>query len=97
LLDRYEVGAVCRACRLHTTSLQLPGSSRASQRLNPLPTPAAFFSLSPAVAEPPISNRRPSQDCRFVLERPDGAQMILVAPQLDVAMLGALCPYFLRS
>ena len=64
-----------------------------------VPTPSAFFSLSPAVpeAEPPIFNRRPSQDCRLVPERPDGAQMILVAPQLDVAMLGALCPYFLRS
>lgn len=100
LLDRYEVGAVCRACRLHPTSLQMPGSSRAKPAAkSTLPTPAAFFSLSPPVpeAEPPISNRRPSQDGRLVLERQDGARMILVAPQLDAATLGALCSYFLRS
>jgi len=103
LLDRYKVGTICRACRLHPTSLKRRGSSRAKPAkptVKPaLKTQAAFFSLPPTVPAPelPVPARLAAQDCRLVLERPDGARMILVAPHLDAATLNSLCSNFLRS
>jgi len=103
LLDRYKVGTVCRACRLHPTSLKRPGSSRAKPAKPALKparkTQTAFFSLPPTslAPEPPVPVRLPAQDCRLVLERPDGARMTLVLPKLDAAALATLCSNFLRS
>ena len=104
LLDQYSVSMVCRACRLHPTSLhkRAKPASTSSKPDRPVHKSAstsqtAFYCLPPAISlpEPPVPISTP--DCRLVLERTDGARMTLVLPQLDTTTLSTLCSNFLRS
>jgi hypothetical protein len=104
LLNRYSASMVCRACRLHPTSLRkpataLPRSAPTDKALSKSAaiTRPAFYSLPPAASllEAPVS--AVNADCRLVLERPDGARLTLTVPQLDAASLSSLCSDFLRG
>jgi len=105
LLDRYSVSAICRACRLHPTSLHKHAkpASTSSKPDRPVHKSAstsqtAFYCLPPAVSLPesPVSTLA-AENCRLVLERTDGARMTLLLPQLDNTTLSNLCSNFLRA
>ena len=95
LLGRYPASRICRACRLHPTSLHRrtkpaprsvkPATSASQSAGAP---PAAFYSLPPVLT---------AAECRLVLDRPDGARLTLVLPGLDATSLSSLCSDFLRS
>lgn len=104
LLDRYSISTVCRACRLHPTSLHKRArpASTSSKPDRPVHKSAstsrtAFYCLPQAVSLPesPVPTLA-AENCRLVLERTDGARMTLVLPQLDTAALSTLCSNFLR-
>lgn len=105
LLDRYSVSMVCRACRLHPTSLRKRAkpASTSSKPNRPVHKSAstsrtAFYCLPPVASLPesPVSTPA-AENCRLVLERTDGARMTLLLPQLDAAALSTLCSNFLRA
>lgn len=106
LLDRYSASLICRACRLHPTSLSKRArtASQSTKSAKPAGTSAvktgtAFYSLPPALSlpDPPATVRAPAKESRLVLERADGARLTLVLPPLDAAALAALCSNFLRA
>lgn len=105
LLDRYSASAICRACRLHPTSLSKRAKpKRHSAALTKPMRPAtddrqtAFFPLPPSICWPASTppSRPAAPDCRLALERADGTRLTLVLPALDGATLVALCSNFLR-
>lgn len=100
LLDRYSTSMVCRACRLHPSSLRKPATvnSRTARTDKGVAIASpAFYSLPPAASLPEQLVQATDSACRLMLERPDGARLTLTVPQLDVASLSTLCSNFLRS
>lgn len=95
LLDRYSASAICRACRLHPHLLKPPAVSKPGARNSSTTTPQIFFPL-PAAEEASLPHLAQA-DCRLLLERPDGARLMLTLPQLDATSLQTLCSNFLRS
>jgi hypothetical protein len=104
LLDRYPPSLICRACRLHSSSLRQPSTGKSRKaRTDKAASPSAaiaspvFFSLPPAAALPEPLPLATDSACRLVVERTDGARLTFTLPQLDAASLSTLCVNFLRS
>ena len=104
LLDRHSTSLVCRACRLHPSSLRKPATvnpptaptEKAVSQSAAIASPA-FYSLPPAASSPEPLLPVTDSACRLMLERPDGARLTLTIPLLDAAALSTLCSAFLRS
>jgi hypothetical protein len=104
LLDRHSTSMVCRACRLHPSSLRKPATGnsptartdKAASQSAAVAAPV-FYSPPPVAALPEPLLPATDSACRLVVERPDGARLTLIFPQLDAASLSSLCSGFLRS
>jgi hypothetical protein len=104
LLGHHSTSLVCRACRLHPSSLRKPATvnsrtaptEKAASQSAAVAAPV-FFSLpsTGALPEPLVSAT--DSACRLMIERPDGARLTLTIPPLDAASLSSLCSGFLRS
>lgn len=55
---------------------------------------AQFFPFSLSI---PQSEQPSRDDCRLLLERPDGARLSISLPNLNEALISALCSDFLNS
>jgi len=98
LLDRYSASMICRVCRINPRLLQRQTPSKVSRNIEAPPAPE-FFPLSLTIPQIAFSDshRQSQQDCRLVLERPDGARLSISLPNLDEAIVSTLCSNFLRS
>ena len=98
LLDHYSASMVCRVCGINLRTLRRRSSSKASTRRSATPA-SNFFPLSLTLPQPDVSSspRQARNDCRVLLERPDGARLSIFLPSLTEASIYALCSSFLRS
>ncbi len=72
LLDQYPVSTICRVCRINPRTLRRWNiTSKNTSKIQALPD-ADFFPLSLAI---PQAGTQPTNDCRLLLERPDGARL----------------------
>jgi hypothetical protein len=91
MLDHYSASTICRACRLNPRTLKTVAPSDSPQATAQAKKEEAFFRL------PPCSHsQQPANDCRLLLERPDGARLTLILHSFDSASLSSICTNFLR-
>ena len=98
LLDRYPASMICRICRINPRLLPRQTPSEVSSDID-APSAPEFFPLSLTIPQIAFSDshRQPQRDCQLVLERPDGARLSISLPNLNEAVISALCSNFLRS
>jgi hypothetical protein len=97
MLSRYSMWKICRACRLHATSLrQTRGGRQTTQKKKTAPrrtdTTQAFFPLTP----PQLPTAEP-RACQVRLERTDGAALTFTLTAPDNALLTGLAQEFLKG
>ena len=93
LLDQYPVSTICCVCRINPRTLRgrnIP--SKNTSKIGALPD-TDFFPLSLAI---PQAETQPTNDCRLLLERPDGARLSIFLPTLNGATISTLCSEFLH-
>jgi len=91
LLDQYPISTICRVCRINPRTLRgrnIP--SKNTSKIQALPD-TDFFPLSLAI---PQAGTQPTNDCRLLLERPDGARLSIFLPTLNGATISTLCSEF---
>jgi hypothetical protein len=94
LLDRYSVSMICQVCRINPRTFRRHSASSKNPSMLEVAPVAQFFPLSLSI---PQSGQQSPGDCRLLLERPDGARLSISLPNLNEALISALCSNFLDS
>jgi len=97
MAGRYSPSLVRRILKLALWRLKTPETKR-PDRVHRKPQ-TAFFTLPPDIAfpEPRPHATSLAAGCRLLVERPDGARLVLTLPSLDLASITQLCADFMRD